>query len=293
MEDSNSCISNKSALVTGASSGIGVHYAAELARRGYNVILVSNKENEVKYIAANIALEIGAEDISDLVQTKIEDDESIKFIGEAMPNNKQWIMGIYKNLAMPNSAEKLFEFYPNIEVIVNNAGIFFFNDIVDCNMGRIETIINLHILTVTKLCRLYGERMRNNKKGYILNMASISVHTPFPGISLYTATKSYIRTFTRAFYYEMKEYGVKVTVVSPGAVATDLYRLPKNLQELGVNLGIIYRPQKLAKRALDKLFIGKKEFIPGCINRLFKPIFSLICGYEIMFVRKKTKYLMK
>jgi short-subunit dehydrogenase len=125
-------------------------------------------------------------------------------------------------------------------------------------------------------------------------MSSISAHTPFCGISLYTATKSYLRTMTKAFRLEMKEFGVRVMVVCPGAVATDLYRLPKNLQQLGVNLGVIYRPEKLVKKALYKLFYtNTKEFIPGIINRLFKPIYAILPEWFKMWARKKTASLKK
>lgn len=253
------------ALITGASSGIGVYYAKELAKKGYNIVVISNQEEEIKKVAAKITTITGMESV-----------------------------GIYKDLATPNAAEELFALYPNIEVLVNNAGIFFYKDIIDCSMARIETILNLHMATVTKLCRLYGEQMRNTGKGYILNMSSISAHTPFPGISLYTATKSYIRTFSKAFHYEMKEYGVKVLVVSPGAVATDLYSLPANLQKLGIRLGIIYRPDKLAKKALNKLFTSSKtEFIPGMVNSFFKPIYAILSSSFKMWVRKKTRHFMK
>ncbi|MEG2493939.1 MAG: SDR family NAD(P)-dependent oxidoreductase [Rikenellaceae bacterium] len=278
------------ALVTGASSGIGVCYAAELAQKGFNVILISNQVSEVKDVAANIAQQTNSENCSFLVET--DKDENIRLVGQ-LPIDRQWIVGLYKNLAVDNAAQKVFDFYPHIDILINNAGVFFFNDVINCDMSRIETIINLHIMTVTKLCRLYGEEMRNKRKGYILNMSSISVHTPFPGISLYTATKSYIHTFTKAFHYEMRECGVNVMVVSPGAVATDLYRLPKNLQKLGVQLGIIYKPEKLAHKAIYKLFKGRQEFIPGAINHLFKPIYMMLPTVFKMWVRKKVKFMMK
>lgn len=257
---------NRVALVTGASSGIGVYFAGELVKRGYNVLLVSNQEKEVLQVAEKISLQL---------------------------ENGQWARGIYKDLANSQAAEELFESYPNIEVLVNNAGMFFYQDVIDCSMQRVETIINLHVCTVTKLCRLYGERMRSSGRGVILNMSSISAHTPYPGLSLYTATKSYIRTFTKAFHDEMKEYGVKVMVVSPGAVATDLYNLPKDLQKVGVKIGIIYPPDKVARRGLERAFRGKKEFVPGWINQFFKPVYSILNSPCKRWIRKKTRHLMR
>lgn len=268
-------VTRECALVTGASSGIGVHYAGQLYKMGYNVLLVSNQESEVVEVARKIS--------------------------DSAPENREncadhWAQGLYKDLSRHDSAIELFEYCDKmgyeVEVLINNAGIFIFKETADCSIQRIETIISLHISTVTMLCRLFGERMRSRRRGYILNMSSISTFTPFSGISLYTATKSYIRTFSLAFRLEMMEFGVRVLTVSPGAVATDLYNLPKNLQELGVKLGIIYRPKKLVRKALNKLFNGKKGvFVPGVANYLFKPIYAMLPLSFKMYARKRINRL--
>lgn len=286
----------KTALVTGASSGMGLHYAAQLAGYGYNVILVSNQAEQIKEAAHKIAGKYNCVCIDEAEKTIDNIDKSEEGKGKESCTEhsiKQWITGIYKDLSDPHAAEELFVFCQKnsieVEVLINNAGIFFFKDIIDCNINKVATIINLHVYTSTMLCRLFGEKMRERKRGYILNMSSISVHTPYPAISLYTATKSYIRTMTKAFRLEMKEFGVRVMVVSPGAVATDLYNLPANLQQLGIRLGVIYRPEKLVGKALKKLFYtNKKEFVPGAVNHLFKPIYSLLPEWFKMWARKKT-----
>lgn len=282
----NSATYNKTAIVTGASSGMGVHYAWQLAEYGYNVILVSNQKEQVESVARDIAGKL--------------DYTYAEFSGNGRIGCQApfWVTGLYADLSEPNAAKELFDLCCNnnieVEVLINNAGIFFFNDIADCSVERISTIVNLHVYTVTMMCRYFGEKMRERNKGYILNMSSISAHTPFCGISLYTATKSYVRTMSKAFRLEMKEFGVRVMVVSPGAVATDLYRLPKNLQQLGVNIGVIYKPDKLVRKALYKLFFtNKKEYIPGMINRLFKPIYSILPEWFKMWARKKTVSLKK
>lgn len=281
------------ALVTGASSGIGVYYAKELAGRGYNVILVSNQEKEIREAARSTAAETGCTDLTKEAEFFMARGETFRLTGDHPSPAGRWVMGLCRDLAGKDAAETLFEFYPDIEVLINNAGMFVFRDTTDCSAGKIETILNLHVLTVTKLCRWYGQRMKENRRGYILNMSSISAHTPFPGISLYTATKSYILTFSGALRYELQEYGVKVMIVAPGAVATGLYQLPPDLQLLGMRLGIIYNPQKLAKKALNKLFRGRRIFIPGMINRLFAPIFAILPGCAILWIRKKTRRFMK
>lgn len=263
------------AIVTGASSGMGVHYAGQLYAMGYNVLLVSNQEKEIKEVADRIA-------------------NSSSTANEN--NDAHWARGLYKDLSSPDSAMELFNYCNTmgyeVEVLVNNAGIFFFKELVDCTIQRIETIISLHVGTVTLLCRLFGEQMCNRRRGYILNMSSISTATPFSGISLYTATKSYIKNFSLALRLEMMESGVRVLTVSPGAVATDLYNLPKNLQQLGVKLGVIYRPEKLVSKALKKLFNGRRGvFVPGCLNYLFKPIYAMLPLSFKMYARRRIKII--
>ena len=256
------------ALVTGASSGIGLALSRELARRGYPLLLVSNEEEKI----AIAALEIQAE-------------YNVKAISLCM------------DLAQRDSAEKLFEYCEKnsikTEVVVNNAGIFFFRDITDTKSERIETIINLHALTPVKLSRLFADQMireyrRENRMGYILNMASIAAWMMMPGITLYSATKSFLRCFSRAMRCEVFDQGVSITTICPGAVATGLYGLAPSYLKLGIRLGIILSPERLACRALKKMFQKKAEYIPGgFVNHLF--IFLVKALPEVLVRRIKRK----
>jgi len=235
------------AVVTGASSGIGLAISEELARRGYPL--------EGKYKA------------------------------RAIP--------CCMDLAQRDSAQKLFDYCQankiKTEVLINNAGIFFFRDITDTMPELIETEINLHILTPAMLCRLFaGQMIRENRKGYILNMASIAAWMMMPGIALYSSTKSFLRCFSRAMRRETFDRGVSITVICPGAVATDLYNLPPRYLKLGVRLGIIMPPPRLAQLALRKMFQRKSEFIPGgLINRLFILLVMALPEALIRRIKKK------
>ena len=211
----------KNALVTGASSGMGLCYAEKLAEKGYNLLLIS----------------IDGKAMSDVAEG----------LQKRYPNQR--IEYLVKDLAKENAAEELYEYAIqsgfSVNLLINNAGIFTFKDVLDISLKKIETFIGLHVSTVTKLCRLFGEQMSKDGGGRIINMSSISAHTPYCGIALYTATKSYLLVFTKAFALEMKERNVKVSAVCPGAVATGLYKLPVGLQKLGMFLGIIIPPQRL------------------------------------------------
>jgi len=234
------------ALITGASSGIGLAISRELASLGYPLLLVSNEEEKLNEAAAELGEQYGIKAIS-----------------------------LCMDLAKRDSAQNLFDYCVtnNIktEILINNAGIFFFRDITNTTPGLIETEINLHILTPSLLCRLFAEQMINeNRKGYILNMASIAAWMIMPGIALYSATKSYLHCFSRAMRHEVLERGVSITTVCPGAVATGLYNLPMRYMKLGVRLGIILPAERMARLSLKKMFRRKAEFIPGgLINHFF------------------------
>jgi len=202
-------------------------------------------------------------------------------------------MPLCMDLAKNDSAQKLFDYCQanslKIDILVNNAGIFFFRDITDTKTERIETIINLHVLTPAMLSRLFAEQMiENNRKGYILNMASISSRMMMPGIALYSSTKSFLRCFSRAMRNEVFNKGVSITTASPGAVATNLYNLSSRYLKLGVRLGIIIPAERFAKLAVKKMFRRKAEFIPGAfINRLFIFLVEALPEFLIRKLKKK------
>ncbi|MCL2191912.1 MAG: SDR family NAD(P)-dependent oxidoreductase [Treponema sp.] len=252
------------ALVTGASSGIGLALSRELARRGYPLLLVSNEEAKL----GETALELAAK-----YQVKT--------------------VALYMDLAQSDSAQKVFDYCEvsalKIEILVNNAGIFFFRDVTETPCELAQTVINLHVLTPTILSKLISQQMiRENRKGYILNIASISSRMMMPGISLYSSTKSYLRCFSRAMRNEIFDKGISITTICPGAVATGLYALPSRYMRLGIRLGIILPAERLAVLALKKMFRRKAEFIPsGFVNRLFIFIVATMPEVLIRWLRRE------
>lgn len=252
------------ALVTGANSGIGLAFSEELAQSGYSLLLASNEEEKIIQTAQRIQSEFNV---------------------RAVP--------FFIDLAQADSAQKLFDFCVAnniiIEILVNNAGIFFFRDIAETPPSRIGTMINLHVLTPAMLCRLFAEQMlRENRSGYMLNVASIAAWMMFPGISLYSATKNFMRTFSRSMNRETMDSGVSITTVCPGAVATGLYGLPQRYMKLGIRLGIIMPTQRLARLALKKMFRRKAEYVPGgLLNRLLIFLVKMLPEWMIKRLRRK------
>lgn len=88
-----------------------------------------------------------------------------------------------------------------------------------------------------------------------------------PGLALYASTKSYIRVFTRSLHYEVKDYGVGVTVACPGGIATDLFGLPEKWKKFAVSIGVLDTPEKFASKAVKRMLKKKKQYINGFLNR--------------------------
>ena len=166
---------SRTALVTGAGSGIGHCMVRRLAELGYRLILAGLDPAK---------LEAAAEELH----------EQYGLAVEVIPID----------LARPEAAHELFERVQalgrEVDVLVNNAGAFSFRDILQTPVERIEKILCLHALTTTLTCRLFGAEMsRRGCGGHILNMASYSLWMPWPGLALYSASKSYLRSFSVAF----------------------------------------------------------------------------------------------
>ena len=238
------------ALITGGSSGMGLEYARQLSEIGCNLLLVSNQEEELE----KAARELGRDGI------------------QVLPH--------YQNLATETAAEELLAFCQaenlQIDILINNAGMFFFEELTRENEAKALTMMRLHIFTPTRLCIQFGEEMKKRGYGYIINMSSMAAKLPCPGITIYSATKAYLKSFGKSLYFEMHPYGVGVTTVCPAAIATPLYRLKPSLLQFGVKIGVIGTPQWLVRRALKGMMRKKRVVKPGFMNIYLPPLIAIL-----------------
>ena len=238
------------ALVTGGSSGMGVEFARQLAEIGCNLLLVSNQKEELEKVA------------NDLRTDEIQ------------------VIPHYQDLATETAADELFGFCQamglEIDILINNAGMFFFEELTAENEAKALTMLRLHIFAPTRLCVLFGERMKQQGFGYIINMSSMAAKLPCPGITVYSATKAFLKTFGKSLYFEMRPYGVGVTTVCPGAIATPLYKLKPSLLRIGVKIGLIGTPQWLVRKALNGMMRKKRVVKPGFMNVYLPPLIALL-----------------
>ena len=251
----------KWALVTGGSSGIGLAIAEQLAAKKYHLLLVSNQEAALKE-----------------VQQRLMKTYDIQ------------IDTLFLDLTESAAAKEMYDYceakHYTVEVLINNAGILLFSEVVDTIPEKVSGIVQLHMHTPTLLCRYFGEKMKERKRGFILNISSMSAVMPYPGISLYGPTKTYLRYFSRALRSELKPYGVNVCCALPGATATGLYDPNKVNLKLAMRLGVMKSAPSVAHVLTKALFANRAESIPGLLNKIVVLFFPLIPHAMIIQINK-------
>lgn len=247
----------KYTLITGASSGIGFELASVFARNNHNLILVARSKEKLESLRSEI-------------------EKNYQVVAEVIP----------LDLSLPNSAEELFNLTQKknlkVEILLNNAGFGDHGLFLNADSKKIEEMINLNILTLTKLTKLFLPQMVENKYGKIMNVASTAAFQPGPLMSVYYATKSYVLSFSEALYEELKETGVSVTALCPGptesgfsAVANmsnialmELMKLPTSRDVAEYGYKALMNDKAVAVHGLMNNVVAKTtSFIPRAITR--------------------------
>ena len=243
---------------------MGLEFARQLAGRGYDLILVSNREDELHSAAESLR-----KDFQVNVRVRFQD------------------------LALADSADTLFAWCIEEtglpEVVINDAGMFFFKELEYSDMDRVQAMVNLHVVTVTRICLLFGNAMKQCGRGWLLNVSSMTARIPAPGITVYSATKAYLKSFGRSLSYELEPYGVTLTTVCPAAIATPLYRFSEKWMRLGLKSGLIHTPRWLVKRSLRALFRGRRMISPGFMNIWLPALIAILPGPVVAALWKRFK----
>jgi len=254
------------ALVTGACSGIGRALALRLGSLGYRLVLVSNRAAPLE-AAARESSAAGAPAVHRIVS----------------------------DLARPEAASEVYREVSGlgveVDILVSNAGFFFFGEAVDASPERANAMLQLHVVTPSLLCARFGRDMRARGRGHILIVSSISAWRDFPGISYYGASKKYLRGFARSLRSELGVYGVRVTCLAPGPTATNLYDTTGVPVERAKRLGIMMEPARVAEAGLRAMFAGRAEHIPGLRARLLAYLAALTPQWAIDVLRRRAPWL--
>ena len=231
------------ALVTGASSGIGKEISHILAKKGFNLVLVARSIEKLQVLSGEMKNTYG---VNCYV---IDADLSIYGTAKNIFNRVN-SLGIH------------------IDVLVNNAGFGKFGDFYKFDLDTYEKMIYLNISSLTVLTYLFGKEMIKNKKGWILNVSSTAAFQPIPNFAVYAATKVYVKSFSNALYYQMKNNGIIVSALCPGLTRTNFGKAAETVGTHMFNPAGLMDPEKVAEIAIDGLFKGKACIIPGFFNNV-------------------------
>lgn len=229
-------------LITGASGGLGLEFAKIFARKGKRLILVARNQERLNE-----------------VREFIEDKYAVD------------VVAIQKDLSSEQAVQELYHFITEknleVDILINNAGFGDCNCFLDTPWERQKNMIDVNITALAHLAYLFGQDMRKRKCGKILNVASLASFCAGPYMSVYYASKSFVRSFSEALSEELREFGVTVTALCPGPVATGF---EKNAHLENVRMFKILKvadPAQVAEKGYDALMRGKALVYVGAMTK--------------------------
>ena len=231
------------ALITGASSGIGAAIAAELAKRGHNVTLVARREERLRSLATELSDRHGVEAAA-LVCDLIDPEDRDRLAGE--------VHGLGRS----------------VEILVNNAGFGMRGHFLSNDPGRMVAMVRLNVEAVVDLTSRYLPGMAERGRGAIFNVASVAAFQPMPTSSTYAASKAFVLSFSEALHTEQRGSGVTVTAVCPGPVKTEFTDAAgmTGIEEETPEL-FWMSAEEIARHAVEGVDQGKRVVVPGTLNR--------------------------
>jgi short-subunit dehydrogenase len=219
----------KTALITGASSGIGVEFANQLAARGANLVLVARRKDRLQVVADAVKL-----------MHKVEATVIVADLAEVGAADK-----LFKTLARKKIS---------VDVLINNAGFGTFGEFEDADINKLSEQIQVNIAALVELSKLALPSMRKKNDGVILNVASTAAYQSVPYMAVYAATKAFVLSFTESLWAELLDTKVVAIALSPGGTKTEFFEVASDGKAPG-GLGKIETVEQVvtvAMNALDK-----------------------------------------
>ena len=230
------------ALVTGASSGLGVAFAKELAAAGAHLVITARRKDRLESLAEELRAEHAIE-----------------------------IDVVAADLGKPEAAKALFDATEGqgkaVDVLINNAGFGTRQPFLEQTWDKTLEEMQLNLVSLTELSKRFGQKMLGRKRGAILNVASVGAYLPTPSMATYGAGKSYVRNFTEGFAAEVAGSGVRVCCLCPGATSTEFSAVA------GIELPwwkkmAFMSAERCAHIGLAALFRGRRNIVSGWSNTL-------------------------
>ena len=234
------------ALVTGAASGIGRELTKLFAQDQYQLILVDRDADGLRQVADSL----------DADATLIVQD-----LGEVGAAQKVYDQVQGKNL--------------QVDILVNDAGFGVSGPFLDSDLNRTVALINTNVTAVTELTYLFGRDMKQRNKGRILQLASLASFQPGALLAVYSASKAFVLSFSEALTVELKDSGVTVTALCPGATETDFFETADaaNTEEGQSEKA---DPAQVAKDGYEALMNGEMRVISGISNKALAALTKIV-----------------
>lgn len=248
-----------SALVTGASSGLGEVFARELVKRGANVVLVARSQDKLEALAQElrggfqVSVEVLACDLSE-------------------PG------------AGTGLAARVRERGVQVDVLVNNAGFGLFGLLHEADPARVAQEVQLNVAALTELTCAVLPGMRARDRGAIVNVASTAAFQPLPYMAVYGATKAYVLSFTEALWAETRGTAVRVTALCPGATDTAFFDTASDNASVGTRMS----PEQVVAAAFRALERRRCSVVPGLTNRLLAGSTRLLPRQAVVRMSERT-----
>lgn len=233
-------IQGKTAVVTGASSGLGADFARRLAALGCNLIIVARRAEQLQQLRQEItgrypvAVEVIAMDLA------AQDAPQV----------------LYDRLKAGGQ---------QVDILINNAGLGLHGEFLEIPWEQERNMLELDIVTLVQMTKLFARDMASRRFGYILQIASIGAYQPTPSYASYAAAKSFVLSFGEALHYELGKYNITCTVLSPGNTSTEFH------QVAGQKLSLYQRrtimgSAEVARIGIEAMLQGKSSVVAGRFN---------------------------
>jgi hypothetical protein len=228
--------SKGTALITGASRGIGAVYADRLAKRGYDLILVAREAARLEALSARLRSETG---------------RSVSYLAADL--------GDRADLA---KVEATLHDDRTVALLVNNAGVAAVTPLLQSDIDKMEDMIDLNVIALTRLTYAAAPAFATRGAGAIINIASVVGISPENLNGVYGATKAYVIALSQSLQRELADRGIRIQAVLPGATATDLWQLA-GLPYQKLPASIVMSPEDMVDAALVGFDLGETITIPG------------------------------
>jgi uncharacterized protein len=231
------------ALITGASLGIGLEFAKTFAAAKNNLVLVARNEEKLKALSAELEKTYGI---------------TVKIIAADLSNMEE-LQKVYNSCKAENIT---------VDYLVNNAGIGVYDFFIESDWDKTEQMIDLNIKSLTKMCKLFIPDMVARKSGKILNVASTAAFQPGPTMAVYYASKSYVLFFSEAIYNELQGTGVSVTCLCPGATESNFFEAAAMHESNLVKGKKLPTSKEVAEFGYKAMMKNKMTVIHGLMNTI-------------------------